>query len=317
MAGITDAPFRKICRKYGAGLTVSEMTTADIELWKTKKSKRRLNIDLDTEPKVVQIAGSEPYLMGLAANLCAANGVQIIDINMGCPAKKVCNKLAGSALLKDIKQVRKILKSVIGAVDIPVTLKMRTGWDDNTKNAPEIAKIAENEGIKLITIHGRTRSCHFRGDAEYKTIAQIKKLVTIPVVANGDITTPEKSLEVLHISCADALMIGRAARGQPWIFEDLNYYYKTGKKNKPLEKNKVHDIMLEHLLGLYQFYGDITGVRVARKHLVWYCANLVNSELFRAKVVRVNSAAEQVKLTTEYFSCDATDTPLVTQGNRT
>jgi tRNA-dihydrouridine synthase B len=311
MAGITDAPFRRLCRRFGAGMTTSEMTTADISLWRTSKSRRRLDLDLDSEPRVVQIAGSEPDKLALAARLCVDRGAQIIDINMGCPAKKVCNKLAGSSLLQDESLVAAILESVVAAVDVPVTLKFRTGWDPEHRNGVAVARIAERSGVQALAVHGRTRACRFRGETEYETIAAIKNEVTIPVIANGDITTFEKSLEVLSVTGADALMIGRAAQGRPWLFRELNdRYEKNDSENDstmPLEKNFVRDIMLDHLGSLYQFYGETTGVRVARKHLVWYCAGLKNIQPFRAQVVRVDSASEQIRLTREYFGNSVSD----------
>ena len=301
MAGITDAPFRRLCRRFGAGMTTSEMTTADLSLWSTEKSRRRLDLDLDAEPRVVQIAGSDPDQLATAAVLCVERGAQIIDINMGCPAKKVCNKLAGSALLQDAVLVARILESVVEAVDVPVTLKIRTGWDERNRNGVEIARIAEASGIKAIAVHGRTRACRFKGAAEYATIAQIKKEISIPVIANGDIATSEKSLEVLRLSSADGLMIGRGSQGRPWIFRELNHFFETGSQAPPLDKSDVRDIMLDHLGDLYQFYGETTGVRVARKHLTWYCAGLYNSQAFRSQVVRVDSASEQLRLTREFF----------------
>ena len=307
MAGVTDAPFRRLCRRFGAGMTTSEMTTADISLWKTAKSRRRLNLDMDATPRVVQIAGSAPAQLALAAQLCVERGAQIIDINMGCPAKKVCKKLAGSALLRDARLVDRILAAVVPAVDVPVTLKMRTGWDTDHRNGVEIARIAEDNGIQALAVHGRTRACRYKGSAEYETIARIKTKVGIPVIANGDITDSEKSLEVLRLSSADGLMIGRAARGRPWLFRELNHYFRTGEHAAPLEKNEVRDIMLDHLNDLYQFYGDTTGVRVARKHLTWYCAGLTKAEEFRSRVVRVESASEQIRLTRSFFGIAAGD----------
>ncbi len=307
MAGITDAPFRKLCRRFGAGMTTSEMTTADISLWQTAKSRRRLDLDMDATPRVVQIAGSDPAQMALAARLCVDRGAQIVDINMGCPAKKVCKQLAGSALLKDPALVEKILAAVVSAVSVPVTLKMRTGWDPENRNGEEIARVAERCGIQALAIHGRTRACRYNGLAEYETIARIKKAVGIPVIANGDITNSEKSLEVLRLSGADGIMIGRAARGRPWIFRELNHFLKTGEKIAPLENNHVRDIMLDHLIDLYQFYGDTTGVRVARKHLTWYCASLSNAEEFRSRVVRVDNASEQLQLTRTFFGMNSGD----------
>lgn len=305
MAGITDAPFRRLCRRFGAAMTTSEMTTADISLWSTEKSRRRLDLDMDAEPRVVQIAGADPRKLATAAALCVARGAQIIDINMGCPAKKVCNKLAGSALLQDTKLVTRILETVVGSVAVPVTLKIRTGWDERNRNGVEIAQIAEATGICAIAVHGRTRACRFKGAAEYETIAQIKNKISIPVIANGDIATPEKSLEVLRLSSADGLMIGRGARGRPWIFRDLDHFLDTGRHAPPLAKTEVRDIMLDHLDDLYQFYEETTGVRVARKHLNWYCAGLYNSQEFRSQVVRVDSASEQVRLTREFFGQQA------------
>lgn len=301
MAGITDAPFRKLCRHFGAGLAASEMTTADVSLWHTEKSRRRLDLDPNDEPRVVQIAGSDPAMLAEAARLCVARGAQIIDINMGCPAKKVCNKLAGSALLKDPALVRRILDRVVGAVEVPVTLKIRTGWDLENRNGVEVARIAEASGIAAITVHGRSRACRFGGAAEFATVAQIKKEISIPVIANGDISTPEKSLEVLRLSSVDGLMIGRAAQGRPWFFRELNHYFLTGRHAPPLSIDEVRDTMLDHLDELYRFYGDGTGVRVARKHLTWYCAGLQNSKEFRSRVVLVDSASEQIRLTREFF----------------
>ena len=301
MAGVTDRPFRALCRRFGAGLTTSEMTTADTSLWQTAKSRRRLDLDLDATPVVVQIAGSEPEQLAEAARACVDRGAQIIDINMGCPAKKVCKKLAGSALMKDEALVERILKAVVAAVPIPVTLKTRTGWDTEHKNGPVIARIAEDAGIQSLAIHGRTRACRYGGEAEYETIAQIKASVSIPVFANGDITSLEKSLEVLRLSNADGLMIGRAAQGRPWIFQELAFGLGKCSTKPHLEKNILRDIMLGHLSELHRFYGEQTGVRVARKHLTWYSGNLANAEEFRYQVVRVDSASEQLRLTRQYF----------------
>ncbi|HSD70096.1 MAG TPA: tRNA dihydrouridine synthase DusB [Woeseiaceae bacterium] len=307
MAGITDAPFRRLCRHFGAGMTTSEMTTADVSLWHTEKSRRRLDLDLDAEPVVVQIAGAVPGQLAEAARLCQDRGAQIIDINMGCPAKKVCNRLAGSALLQDEVLVAQILHAVVSAVTVPVTLKIRTGWDPQNRNGVRVARIAEDCGVQSLAVHGRTRACRFRGEAEYETVAQIKASVKIPVIANGDINTLQKSLEVLRLSGADAVMIGRAAQGRPWFFRELNHYLQTGETVLPLEKNKVRDIILAHLSDLYQFYGETTGVRVARKHLTWYCAGLKNAEVFRSQVVRVDSASEQLRLTQEHFATQSGD----------
>ncbi len=305
MAGISDAPFRRLCRRLGAGMTTSEMTTADISLWNTPMCRHRLDIDNDVEPRVVQIAGSEPAQMALAATLCVDRGAQIIDINMGCPAKNVCRRLAGSALLQDEALVAQILDAVVAAVDVPVTLKIRTGPDRSNRNGVNVARIAEDSGIRALAVHGRTRACRFKGEAEYETIAQIKNAVDIPIIANGDIRTVEKSLEVFRLSSADALMIGRGAQGRPWIFSELNYFVETGKAAPPLAKTELRDIMLGHLNDMHQFYGNRTGVKVARKHLAWYCTSLENSKDFRSQVVRVDSASEQIRLTREYFSRSA------------
>ncbi|MEL7185444.1 MAG: tRNA dihydrouridine synthase DusB [Pseudomonadota bacterium] len=301
MAGVTDAPFRRICRRYGAGMTTSEMTTADTSLWATAKSRHRLDLDLDAEPVAVQIAGSEPDQLAHAARAVVERGAQIVDINMGCPAKKVCKKAAGSALLRDEQLVADILNSVVAAVDVPVTLKIRTGWDPENRNAVSIARIAEDAGIQSLAIHGRTRACRYKGDAEFDTISAVKESVQIPVIANGDITTPEKSLEVMRLTNCDGVMIGRGAQGRPWIFRELEKLLCPDAEIPRLDKNELRDIMLGHLSELHRFYGDHTGVRVARKHLTWYCRNLANAEEFRHRVVRVESASEQIRLTEIYF----------------
>jgi len=302
MAGVTDAPFRRICRHFGAGMTTSEMTTADTSLWQTPKSRFRLDLDLDAEPVAVQIAGSEPDQLAIAAQACVDRGAQIIDINMGCPAKKVCKKAAGSALLRDEKLVASILSTVVGAVDVPVTLKFRTGWDRDQRNAVQIARIAEDAGVQSLAIHGRTRADRYKGDAEYETIARVKENVDLPVIANGDITTVKKSLEVLRLTKADGLMIGRGAQGRPWVFRELNAAFDPDVESTQLENYELRDIMLGHLDELHRFYGETTGVRVARKHLTWYCENLENAEEYRHRVVRVDSASEQLRLTKQYFS---------------
>jgi tRNA-dihydrouridine synthase B len=307
MAGVTDAPFRALCRKFGAGMTTSEMTTADISLWKTAKSRRRLDLDLDAEPVAVQIAGSEPGQLATAARACVERGAQIIDINMGCPAKKVCRKLAGSALLKDETLVADILTAVVAAVEVPVTLKIRTGWDPEHRNGVAVAQIAEQSGIQALAVHGRTRACRYKGDAEYDTIARIKESVSIPVIANGDIACAEKSLEVLRVTNADGLMIGRGAQGRPWIFRELELGLKNGSVFSPLAKRQLRDIMLGHLQDMHCFYGEEDGVRVARKHLSWYCQNLVNADEYRYQVVRVRSSEEQLRLTREYFEREGGD----------
>ena len=301
MAGVTDAPFRRICRHFGAGMTTSEMTTADTSLWQTPKSRFRLDLDLDAEPVAVQIAGSEPDQLAMAAVACVERGAQIIDINMGCPAKKVCKKFAGSALLQDERRVASILTAVVSAVSVPVTLKIRTGWDPEHRNAVKIAQVAEESGIQSLAVHGRTRACRYKGTAEFETIARVKEAVEIPVIANGDITTLEKSLEVLRLTNCNGLMIGRGAQGRPWIFRELGQLLIPGQHLPQLDKYDLRDIMLDHLDELHRFYGELTGVRVARKHLTWYCNSLENAEEFRHQVVRVESASEQISLARTYF----------------
>ena len=301
MAGVTDAPFRRICRRFGAGMTTSEMTTADTSLWQTAKSRLRLDLDLDAEPVAVQIAGSEPDQLANAAVACVDRGAQIIDINMGCPAKKVCKKFAGSALLQNERRVAAILTTVVNAVTVPVTLKIRTGWDLEHRNAVKIARIAEDSGIQSLAVHGRTRACRYKGAAEFETIARVKEAIRIPVIANGDITTLKKSLEVLRLTNCDGLMIGRGAQGRPWIFRELGQLLNPDQHLPQLDKNELRDIMLDHLSELHRFYGELTGVRVARKHLTWYCNSLANADEFRHQVVRVESASEQISLTKTYF----------------
>ena len=241
MAGVTDRPFRQLCKKMGAGMAVSEMVSSNSLLWGSKKTQRRANHDGEVSPISVQIAGADPQMLATAAQYNADQGAQIIDINMGCPAKKICNVMAGSALLKDEKLVEKILYGVVSAVNIPVTLKIRTGWDQNNKNAIAVAKIAENSGVQALAIHGRTRACAYRGDAEYDTIAAVKASISIPVIANGDISTPEKARHVLEYTKADAIMIGRAAQGRPWIFREIDHYLKTGTRLPPPKVREIHD----------------------------------------------------------------------------
>lgn len=274
MAGVTDLPFRQICRAFGAGLTTSEMVTSDTKLWSSQKSSDRLASTNDmTCPNSIQIAGSDPKMLGEAAKMAASFGAQIIDINMGCPAKKVCKKLAGSALLQDESLVADILSCVVSSVDIPVTLKTRTGWDTANKNGVNIAKIAESEGVQALAIHGRTRACKFLGNAEYDTIGEIVNSVTIPVIANGDIDSPEKAQQVLSHTGASAVMIGRKAFGNPWIFEQTSSFLHTGITPKKPSLSSVCKMMKAHFLELYNFYGDYKGVRLARKHFGWYCQN--------------------------------------------
>ena len=301
MAGVTDAPFRRLCRRFGAGMTTSEMTTADTSLWQTAKSRHRLDLDLDAEPVAVQIAGSDPAQLAFAAVACVERGAQVIDVNMGCPAKKVCKKLAGSALLRDEKLVASILNAVVAAVDVPVTLKYRTGWDAEHRNAVDIAHIAEDAGVAALAIHGRTRACRYKGDAEYETIAAVKQSVSIPVIANGDIRTPEKSLEVLRLSNADGLMIGRGAQGRPWIFREIMHFMKTGERLPAPAPSVVASILLRHLENLYTFYGEYTGVRVARKHIAWYSKGQRDGNAFRQRVNGIETASAQLAFVREYF----------------
>ena len=281
MAGVTDRPQRQLCARFGAGLTVSEMLTSDTRLWNSRKSSLRLLSDSDPEPRSMQIAGADPHMLAHAAQQCVALGAHIIDINMGCPAKKVCNKAAGSALLKDEKLVAKILHAVRAAVDVPVTLKIRTGWDQASRNAVTIAKIAEQTGINALAVHGRTRADRYNGDAEYDTIALVKAAVSIPVFANGDINSPLKARHVLDYTGADGLLIGRAAQGRPWIFQEINHFLKTGQQLPAISLNALELILLEHLQLLHAFYGQPMGVRIARKHTHWYLASLPGAQQFR------------------------------------
>jgi tRNA-dihydrouridine synthase B len=301
MAGVTDRPFRILCRRFGAGLAASEMLTADVRLWDTQKSRRRMDHSGEPSPRVVQIAGFDPSMMAEAARRNADAGAQIIDINMGCPAKKVCNRLAGSALMQDEELVARILHSVVRAVDVPVTLKTRTGWDRGHKNGVAIALIAEDNGIQALAIHGRTRADHYEGDAEHETVAAVKAAVKIPVFANGDIDTPEKARAVLEATGCDGVMIGRAAQGRPWIFGEVNFFLNTGQSSATLAPENVRDIMRAHLEDLYAFYGDETGVRVARKHLGWYFRQHPGQEELRNRLVRIETATEQLSTLLEHF----------------
>jgi tRNA-dihydrouridine synthase B len=275
MAGVTDRPFRILCRQLGAGLAASEMLTADTRLWNTAKSRLRMSHDGEPEPRVVQLAGSDSQALAQAARLNVDLGAQIIDLNMGCPAKKVCGKLCGSALLRDEALVAQILEAVVSAVSVPVTLKIRTGWDRNNRNGVQIARLAEACGIKALAVHGRTRADFYAGEAEYETIRHIKSVVRIPVFANGDIDTPQKAREVLDFTAADGVMLGRASHGAPWIFRSVNIYLTAGITASALSRTEVRDIILAHLASLYAFYGEDSGVRIARKHLGWYCEQLL------------------------------------------
>lgn len=304
MAGVTDRPFRQLCRSLGAGMTPSEMITADTRLWHTNKTRRRMDHRGEPEPRVVQIAGGDPEMVANAARLNVDAGAHIIDINMGCPAKKVCRKAAGSALLRDEELVARILDATVAAVDVPVTLKIRTGWDRENRNGLAIARIAEDCGIAALAVHGRTRADKFAGSAEYDTIAEIKRALSIPVIANGDIDSPQKAHRVLEQTGADGLMIGRAAQGRPWVFKQIGSPVGRAKQLSPLVEpdiGEVRDIMLRHLDALYGFYGEETGVRVARKHLGWYCNGRAGATQFKQRVFRVDGAREQLALTRAFF----------------
>ena len=306
MAGLTDQPFRNLCRSFGAALAVSEMNTSDVRLWNSAKSQTRLHFANENGLKVLQIAGSDPHQLADAAQAACEFGPDIIDINMGCPAKKVCRKLAGSALLKDEALVERILHAVTQATTLPVTLKTRTGWDKDHRNGVRIAQIAQEAGIKALTVHGRTRACMFKGQAEYATIRAIKSAVDIPVIANGDIDSVQVAHRVLNITQADAVMIGRGALGRPWIFSQLNHSLDPENffaQDRLLENNLGlrRATILAHLKALHRLYGENKGVRVARKHLTWYCKYISGAERFRNEVVRSESAAEQLRITNKFF----------------
>jgi len=301
MAGVTDRPFRQLCKKMGAGLAVSEMVTSNSLLYGSEKTKRRANHEGEVNPISVQIAGADPKMMAEAARHNVDNGAQIIDINMGCPAKKICNVMAGSALLKDEPLVAQILRAVVSAVDVPVTLKIRTGWDKQNRNAIAIAKMAEDIGIQALAMHGRTRACAYMGDAEYDTIAAVKQEIRIPLIANGDITTPEKAKFVLDYTGADAVMIGRAAQGRPWIFREIEHYLTTGTHLLAPTVDEIHTVMLEHLHDLYDFYGDLTGMRMARKHISWYTKGLAGSAQFRHSMNTLQTIELQLQAINDFF----------------
>ena len=302
MAGVTDRPFRQLCKKMGAGLAVSEMVTSNSLLYGSEKTLRRANHEGEVDPISVQIAGADPAMMAEAAKHNVDNGAQIIDINMGCPAKKICNVMAGSALLKDEPLVAQILKAVVNAVNVPVTLKIRTGWDKDNRNAIQIAKMAEDIGIQALAMHGRTRACLYKGDAEYDTIAAVKQAIHIPLIANGDITTPEKAKYVLDYTGADAVMIGRAAQGRPWIFREIEHYLLTGTHLLPPTVDEIHTVMLEHLHDLYAFYGELTGMRIARKHISWYTKGLSGSAAFRHHMNTLETTDLQIQSISDFFT---------------
>lgn len=301
MAGVTDLPFRRLCRSMGAGIAAGEMLTSDVRLWHTEKSRRRMDHSGEPEPCIVQIAGADPAMMAQAAQLNVDAGAQIIDINMGCPAKKVCNRAAGSALLRDETLVRQILEAVVKAVPVPVTLKMRTGWDPANRNAVRIARMAEDIGIQALAIHGRTRACKFEGEAEYETIRAVKRAVSIPIFANGDIDSPRKAKWVLEQTGADGVMIGRSAQGRPWIFREIAAYLESGVEPPAPSIAEVRDIMLAHLRDLHAFYGEEAGVRIARKHIDWYAKGQASSHALRHAMMQATDARTQLELAGEYF----------------
>ena len=301
MAGVTDRPFRQLCKRFGAGLAVSEMVASNSLLWGSEKTRRRANHDGEVEPISVQIAGADPRMMAEAARYNVAEGAQIIDINMGCPAKKVCNTMAGSALLRDEALVGRILDAVVGAVDVPVTLKFRTGWDSHNRNALRVAKIAEESGIHLLSLHGRTRACGFAGQAEYDTIGEVKAATWLPVIANGDISTPERAKHVLQYTGADGVMIGRAAQGRPWIFREIAHYLATGEKLPAPLISEIRGVLLLHLHDLYAFYGCDRGVKIARKHISWYTKGLAGSAGFRHHMNGLDTCEEQLDAVNRFF----------------
>ncbi|MEO7432283.1 MAG: tRNA dihydrouridine synthase DusB [Dokdonella sp.] len=301
MAGVTDKPFRQLCKRLGAGLAVSEMTISDPRLWTTRKSRQRMDHVGEPDPVSVQIAGHDPQMLAEAARYNVDHGAQLIDINMGCPAKKVCNVWSGSALLQDEALVARILDAVVRAVEVPVTLKIRTGWNRDNRNGVAIAKIAEAAGIAALAVHGRTRADHYEGEAEYDTIAAIKAAIGIPVFANGDIDSPQRARHVLDHTAADAVMIGRAAQGRPWIFGEIAHFLRTGETIEPPSPRDVRDILLGHLDALYAFYGEQQGLRIARKHLGWYAKDRPENVAFRAVANRAETAVDQQRLTRDYF----------------
>ena len=302
MAGVTDRPFRQLCKSMGAGMAVSEMVSSNSLLWGSEKTLRRADHTGEVDPISVQIAGADPLMMAEAARYNVERGAQIIDINMGCPAKKICNVMAGSALLQNEMLVGRILDAVVSAVDVPVTLKIRTGWDKQHRNAISVARIAESAGVRAIAIHGRTRACAYTGNAEYDTIAAVKSEVRIPVIANGDITTPEKVKQVLEYTGADAVMIGRAAQGRPWIFREISHYLATGQHLPLPDVSEIHRVLISHLHDLYDFYGEYSGVRIARKHISWYTKGLVGSAAFRHNMNQLQTTDQQMAAASEFFS---------------
>jgi len=301
MAGVTDRPFRELCRRLGAGMAVSEMVASDPRLRSSAKTRLRTDHRGEPGPVVAQIAGADPAMLADAARFNVERGAQIIDINMGCPAKKVCNRWCGSALLRDEPLVAELLNAVVTAVDVPVTLKFRTGWDRDHKNALIIARIAEESGIAMLTLHGRTRADGYKGEAEYDTIAAVKSAVRIPVVANGDIDSPHKAAQVLRTTGADAVMIGRAAQGRPWIFREIDHYLRTGELLESPAISEVRERMAQHLQAHYAFYGDYLGVRTARKHIGWYVRDLHGGETFRQRMNLIDDCVTQLAAVDAFF----------------
>ena len=302
MAGVTDRPFRQLCRRLGAGMAVSEMVSANSALWGNLKTIRRLDFDGEPGPVSVQIVGSDPRTMAEAARMNVGHGAQIIDINMGCPAKKVCRVAAGSALLRDEPLVARILREVVRAVEVPVTLKIRTGWDPDHRNALNIAHIAQDQGVQALAVHGRTRACGYSGDAEYTTIRRIKQAIDIPVIANGDITDPVKARQVLDLTGADAIMVGRAAQGRPWIFREIQHYLLTGTELAAPDPAWVGELLSEHVQNLYRFYGEYQGIRVARKHIAWYSKAHRGGAEFRKTINATDSAELQLRMIRRFFT---------------
>ncbi len=302
MAGVTDRPFRQLCRELGAGMAVSEMVSSNALLWGSVKTRRRIDHSGEHAPVSVQIAGADPDSMANAARFNVDHGAQIIDINMGCPAKKVCNVMAGSALLQDEPLVGRILDAVVQAVTVPVTLKIRTGWDPEHKNGLRVAHIAEQAGIQALAVHGRTRACGYRGVAEHDTVRAIRAAAGIPVIANGDIATPEQAVEVLRYTGADAVMIGRAAQGRPWIFREISHFMQTGRRLPEPGPAEISRILTGHLERLYAFYGEYTGVRVARKHIAWYSKGQREGNAFREQINRLESATAQLQFVHDFFA---------------
>ena len=305
MAGVTDRPFRQLCKRLGAGVAVSEMVASNSLLWGSEKTRRRADHKGEVDPISVQIAGADPGMMADAARHNVGEGAQIIDINMGCPAKKICNTMAGSALLRDELLVGRILEAVVGAVKVPVTLKFRTGWDNHHRNALRVAKIAEESGVTLLSLHGRTRACGFSGEAEYDTIREVKAATRLPVIANGDISSPQKAKRVLEYTRADGVMIGRAAQGRPWIFREIGHFLRTGELLPPPLVSEIREVLLEHLQDLYAFYGRERGVKIARKHISWYTKGLAGSASFRHRMNQLDTCEQQLDAVNRFFAAQA------------